>query len=205
MNDEKVVLESEQISSYQTSDTSKEENAAQADDGDTEKENALSDEETEDDVSIPSNPDTDPDSDCKSTDLTSPKNELDELRSELNQLRRELAERDARLMKNEQIERTYAEFCDLYPDTSIASLPEEVWQSVQNGTSLAAAYALAERKRALSLQKAADTNASNRARSAGAVHNAQSIEYSPAEVRAMSSSEVREKLPQIMRSMQKWH
>ena len=108
-------------------------------------------------------------------------------------------EQDAR------VEREYAEFCELFPDLSIRELPDEVWQDVKNGTSLAAAYALAEKKRAVALGRAKVSNAQNRARSVGAVRNAQNDEFSPAEVRAMTSAEVRANLPKIMRSMQKWH
>lgn len=205
MNDEKIVLENEKTSPCQTCDPTEEKNAPQTDENYASQETALCYGEDEADAGILTDTGTNSDSNCESSDSAAPTNELDELRGELTRLRQELAERDARLLKNEQIERTYAEFCDLYPNIPIASLPKEVWKNVENGTSLAAAYALAERKRAISLQKAADANANNRARSAGAVHNAQSVEYSPAEVRAMSSSEVREKLPQIMRSMQKWH
>ncbi|MBO7273989.1 MAG: hypothetical protein J6V22_03955 [Clostridia bacterium] len=145
------------------------------------------------------------DSGCEDSDPTPQKSELDELRSELMQLRKELDDSYARLAKMEHIDEQFAEFSALYPNTSIQSIPQEVWQSVKEGNSLAAAFALAQRRHALSLQKATDSNTNNRARSAGAVKNAESVEFSPAEVRAMSSEEVRANLSKIMRSMQKWH
>ena len=162
-------------------------------------------ETNEDAVDVFANTGTDPDLDCEDIDSTDQKNELDELRGELMQLRHELEESHTRLAQMEHIERQYAEFCELYPDVSIHSLSSEVWQSVGNGTPLAAAFALAEHRKALSLKKATDSNADNRARSAGAVKSTESIEFSPAEVRAMSPTEVRANLPKIMRSMQKWH
>ena len=148
---------------------------------------------------------TDLDLDSQGTDPSPQESELEQLRGELNRLRQELAVRDAQMKKDAHIEREYAAFCELYPTVSISSLPPEIWESVESGTSLASAYALAERKKAISMQKATESNASNRNRSAGAVNNAQSIEFSPAEVRAMTSQEVRANLPKIMRSMQKWH
>ena len=123
----------------------------------------------------------------------------------VKQLREEIALRDARLKEEAHIDREYTEFSALFPDVSVSSLPDEVWQDVAHGASLAAAYALAEKKRAVAHQRASDSNTSNRSRSAGAVQTTQNHEFSPAEVRAMSSQEVRANLPKIMRSMQKWH
>ena len=150
-------------------------------------------------------PDADPDPNCQNSDPTDQKSELDELRGELMQLRQALDESHARLAQMEHIERQYTEFCTLYPNTPISTLSKEVWQGVANGNSLAAAFALAEHRRALSQKKASDSNAFNRSRSAGAVKSAENLEFSPAEVRAMTSEEVRANLSKIMRSMQKWH
>lgn len=150
-------------------------------------------------------PGADPYPDCEDPDPADQKSELDELRGELMQLRLALDESHARLAQMEQIERQYTEFCTLYPDTPLHTLPKEVWQGVADGNSLAAAFALAEHRHALSQKKASDSNALNRSRSAGAVKSAESLEFSPAEVRAMTSAEVRANLSKIMRSMQKWH
>ncbi len=147
----------------------------------------------------------DPDFDCEDPDSTHQKSELDELRGQLNRLRQELDAKNAQLAQMEHIERQYNEFSVLYPETPIASLSKEVWQGVQDGNSLAAAFALAEHRRTLLQKMAVERNAENRARSAGAAKNAESVEFSPAEVRAMTPAEVRANLPKIMRSMQKWH
>jgi hypothetical protein len=147
----------------------------------------------------------DTDFDCEGSDPSHQKSELDELRGQLNALRQELDSRNARLAQMEEIERQYAEFSALYPDTPISAISREVWQGVTEGNSLAAAFALAEHRTQLSQKRAAESNAQNRARSAGAANNAESVEFSPAEVRAMTSAEVRANLSKIMRSMQKWH
>lgn len=171
----------------------------------TEREEAPLGESTEAAAGVFTDTGTDSDFDCENSDSTHQKSELDELRGQLMQLRQELDERNAKLTQMERIEQQYIEFSALYPDTPITSLPEEVWQGVKDGNSLAAAFALAEHRLALSKKKICQSNADNRARSAGAVKSAESIEFSPAEVRAMTSAEVRANLSKIMRSMQKWH
>ena len=160
---------------------------------------------TETATGIFADPCADPNSNSEKPDSEDQKSELGELRSELMQLRQQLEESHLRLAQMEHIERQYTEFCSLYPNTPISSLSEDVWKGVEKGNSLAAAFALAEHRRALSAKKASDSNTDNRVRSAGAVGNAESVEFSPAEVRAMSSTEVRANLSKIMRSMQKWH
>lgn len=205
MNDEGSVFENTETSPCPSCDTVEAEIASAKDAVDctlNEQASTGTDKAT---TGISSDTGTDLDSDCEDSDSETQESELEQLRSELKQLREELALRDARSHQDERISQEYAEFCNLYPEVPIASLSQEVWQAVENGTSLAAAFALAERKKAIALKKAGESNATNRARSAGAVNNAQSVEFSPAEVRAMSSAEVRANLPKIMRSMQKWH
>ncbi len=205
MNDESSVFETAKTASGKTCDTTATENASEGasyNDAPTQEAPTRADEAA---PGIFTDTGTDPDPHCKGSDSEAQKSELEQLRGELKQLREELAARDARMMQEARIENEYAEFCKLFPNTPIGTLPDEVWQDVESGASLAAAYALAEKKRAAALARATDSNASNRSRSAGAVHNAQSYEFSPAEVRAMTSQEVRSNLPKIMRSMQKWH
>lgn len=205
MNDENSVFENTETPPCSTCDTPETETATERDVcGNASKEKTLNGTD-ETLVGIFADTGTDLDFDCESSDPETQESELEQLRSELKQLREELALRDARMHQEERITREYAEFCDLYPEISISSLSQEIWQTVESGTPLAAAFALAERKREISLKRANESNTTNRARSAGAVNNAQSIEFSPAEVRAMSSAEVRANLPKIMRSMQKWH
>ena len=107
--------------------------------------------------------------DCENPDSQTQESELEQLRSELKQLREELALRDSRMRQEESITRGYEEFCNLYPDVPVSSLSQEIWRDVEKGTSLAAAYALAEKKKAVALQKATESNTHNRTRSAGAV------------------------------------
>ena len=205
MNDEVTVFENQDQDSS-TSHDFVSQTSATSDEPDTkEGEETAERKSSEADLGVLADPGTDSDTDCKNPDSTPQKGELDELRSELMQLRQELDQSHARLAQIEHIERQYAEFCELYPNVPLSSLSAEVWKSVGDGTPLAAAFALAEHRKSISLKMATDSNADNRARSAGAVKNAESVEFSPSEVRAMSSQEVRANLSKIMRSMQKWH
>ena len=100
----------------------------------------------------------------------------------------------------------YTEFFDLYPDADIKSVPDTVWQSVNAGIPLAAAYALCERKKLVAQQKADEVNSRNRDMSSGIVgQNAGQKYLSPAEVRAMSAAEVKANMSLICESMSHWH
>jgi hypothetical protein len=205
MNDETVILENQTDDASTPNDFVETAPATPTDSPTTEEEETPLGEPMEIALGVPTDPGTDSDPDCEDSDPTPQKSELDELRSELMQLRQALDESHARLAQMAHIERQYTEFCTLYPNTPISTVSKEVWQGVEDGNSLAASFALAEHRKALSLKMAADSNADNRTRSAGAAGQAESVEFSPAEVRAMSSQEVRANLSKIMRSMQKWH
>ncbi len=97
-----------------------------------------------------------------------------------------------------------AAFRELYPDTPLDTIPDRVWEEVKGGLPLAAAYALAERRRAREEALAASQDARNRQRSAGPIRGSDAEEYSLEEVRRMSRGEVRAHLSGIRRSMQKW-
>ena len=205
MNDESSVFENTETAPCSACNTLETENETPADACDDTPEKQAPPGADEAALGIPADTAANSDFDCEGSDTKAQESELEQLRSELKQLREEIALRDARAHQEERIAREYTEFCDLYPEVPLSSLPQEIWQDVKAGTSLAAAYALAEKKKTVSLGRATESNATNRARSAGSVNNAESSEFSPAEVRAMSSAEVRANLPKIMRSMQKWH
>ena len=205
MNEECSLLENQDDDASTPSDFAQTPNATSAECPSPEGEASLDRESAEAAIGIFADTGADSDFDCKDLDPTNQKNELDELRGELMQLREELNKNQEKLAQMQHIEKQYAEFAAIYPNTPIASLSQEVWRGVESGNTLAAAFALAEHRHQLSLQKASASNADNRARSAGAAKNAESVEFSPAEVRAMTATEVRANLSKIMRSMQKWH
>ena len=127
--------------------------------------------------------------------------ELERLRSELTQLKSELSKRDMRL---EQISKEFEEFNTLYPNTSLSSLQDSVWNDVRRGIPIAAAYALAQRREEHIAKTAMISNLQNATLSSGALQPVHSDYFSPAEVRAMSQSEVRANYQKIIQSMQKW-
>ncbi|MBQ2735215.1 MAG: hypothetical protein IJF33_05220 [Clostridia bacterium] len=151
-------------------------------------------------VSDDSLPDSDPAA-AESFEENS-ENELEQLRSELNRLQNDLEERDAAWKR---ICLECEEFFALYPDTPLSAVPDGVWEDVKKGVPIAAAFALAQRKRKLTAQKAMAFNQANDLRSSGALHATDPDYFSPAEVRAMSQSEVRANYQKIMKSMQKWN
>ena len=125
-----------------------------------------------------------------------------ELREELNELEARIAAREATYKK---LERECAEFRELYPGVPLESLSDKVWEDVQNGVPVAAAFALAERRRILLEEKAQKSNAHNKKNAPGSVSGSEENFFSPAEVRAMTREQVRENYEKIMLSMQKWN
>lgn len=155
-------------------------------------------------------PAVDPSSASQSADPAPQDLELDQKNdSELESLRRELnllrAQMDGQSRAMQKIGLEYAEFCDLYPNQSPEELPDEVWESVRRGIPLSAAYALAERRKFRTEEKARTLNLENHQRSSGALGQGTSGYLSPDEVRAMSQAEVRANYQTILLSMQKWH
>lgn len=158
------------------------------------------------------------DGDCAEPLYTDPSKDLDPAPSpvpspaeqdRLQALERELAELKHMLSRrNEEelrMERECDEFARLYPQTSMDSLPDSVWSDVRRGIPIAAAYALAERRKLCDRRLAERINAQNQMRSAGSLDGTQSNYFSPAEVREMSPAEVRRNYQKIMQSMPKWH
>ena len=124
------------------------------------------------------------------------KNEISELRAKLEQSRAVYGRMSAELI----------EFSELYPEVSVASIPDGIWESARAGIPLAAAYALAEKKASVIASKAAKVNDRNKILSSGSLGNTKNEEFfSPAEVKAMSAAEVKANYDKIIASMSKWH
>ena len=155
--------------------------------------------EVDTDKDIPETPEAaeeEADAPAEGSDILALKNEIAELKAQLD---------DSRGVYD-KLSADCSEFAELYPDVALSSIPDSVWSSVKNGIPLAAAYALAERRAALALEKADGINSKNKALSTGTMGRSKSEEYfSPAEVKAMSASEVRANYTKIINSMSKWH
>lgn len=128
--------------------------------------------------------------------------ETELLRGEIERLKALLGEKQAAEAKNMK---ELQEFMRLYPNTPLQSVPREVWQRVEEGLPLSAAYALHEKELALIAYRAKEINELNASRSAGKAGGKEGNEYfSYDEVRAMSQREVHENYEKIRRSMKHW-
>lgn len=124
------------------------------------------------------------------------------LKAEIDRLRTLLDQRDR---EQKRAMEEMAEFSRLFPTTSVAGIPPEVWQEVESGIPLSAAYALYEKRSRIDRLHAEEINRRNARLSAGSAGASTPNEYlTPEEVRAMSPSEVRENFKRIRESMKKW-
>ena len=129
--------------------------------------------------------------------------EIAELREQVRRLTEELETRKA---QQEKAAAQIDEFSALFPDIAVNTVPEEVWDSVRSGNSLAAAYALYTRRVEARDEQVKAVNAKNAAHSTGKAGRGTAEEYfTPAEVKAMSRSEVRANYSKIIESMKKWN
>ena len=152
-----------------------------------------------------------PSDELEPSDLTDPlsdKASTPDYQAEISSLRARVealqAELEARTAAMERMSRECAEFSQLYPDKSLASLPAEVWESVRDGIPLAAAYAYSEAKQRHRQALAAEVNDRNRSASSGGVSGSSPDFLTPGEVRRMSAAQVRENYTKIIESMKLW-
>ena len=139
-------------------------------------------------------------------DQRSDAEELSLIRSEIMKLKEELRQLDELKAQSQRMLKEFDEFLELFPDKRIESIPDEVWAVARSGSSLAAAYALYEKKREASQRLAEKVNAKNAALSAGKAGSDGAAEYfSYEQVRQMSQAEVRKNYTKIRESMKKWN
>ena len=130
-------------------------------------------------------------------------NEVELLKQELDTLRRELEEKKEAFRR---MSREIGEFSEIFPEKSVSSIPDSVWESVKTGIPLAAAYALYERKNDVRADAASRINERNGEKSTGAIGRSTTENfYTPDEVRAMSRAEVKRNYSKILESMKKWN
>lgn len=133
---------------------------------------------------------------------TDAQSETELLRNEVERLKAQLEERQAAEAKNMK---ELQDFMRLYPDTPLQSVPREVWQRVEEGLPLSAAYALHEKELALIAYRAKEINDLNASRAAGkAGVNEENEYFSYDEVRSMTQREVHDNYEKIRRSMKHW-
>ena len=134
-----------------------------------------------------------------------PSESIDSLKEVIFDLQAKISNLEAEKKAQERILEELGDFTSLFPDVQIDEIPESIWESVKKGTSLAASYALYEKRKLAEQQRIAQINAKNAAKAAGVagVHTANEY-FSPDEVRKMSRSEVHANFAKIRKSMEKW-
>lgn len=129
--------------------------------------------------------------------------ELKELRRKNEELEREILQRKA---LGERLEREISEFSDIFPETALSEVPDDVWSEVKRGLPLSAAYARHERKRTIGERKITEANTAARDLSSGPIKNGGGdYYYTPDEVRKMSAAEVKKNYSHIINSMKHWN
>jgi len=182
---------------YEENDQSSSEEAVEI----TKKTDEIADQDCapDNDVEAAQGETTEPDVASEATELQSLQEEIKNLRNELSQLE-ELKQNSQRLISE------LNEFTSIFPQRDVNTLPDEVWNTVKNGSSLAAAYALYEKKREIAMRHAEEINAQNSRLSAGqAGVNTSSEYFTVDEVNRMSHAEVRANYEKIRESMKKWN
>lgn len=132
--------------------------------------------------------------------------EISLLRAELDALRTELSKREELDKAHSRMNVELAEFSEYFPETELTSIPDEIWEKVKSGASLAATYALFIRKSEREQKKIGDFNEKNRRMSAGSLMMGESEKYySPAEVKKMTPAQVKSNYDDIIASMKHWN
>lgn len=131
---------------------------------------------------------------------------INELNEKILELSKELDSYKQAKERQDRIAEQLNEFSELFPNIAPKAIPAEVWESVQRGNTLVAAYAVYEKRIAEAAKRIEQINARNAGLSAGAAgKNASNEFFSADEVRKMSPAEVRANFAKIRRSMEKWN
>ena len=128
------------------------------------------------------------------------------LKNELEGLRAELFKRDERDKAQSRFLSEIAEFEQYFSEVDLHSIPDEIWEGVKKGSSLASSYALLLRRKDIEKKKIGDFNEKNRRMSAGSLINGDGEQYfSPSEVKKMTPAQVRSNYDDIVASMKHWN
>ncbi len=129
--------------------------------------------------------------------------ELERLREEIRTLNERIAEKQA---QTDKISAELGAFAEYFPEVELKSIPDEVWDEVKSGNSLASSYALYTHKTKRAEQIMQEQNEKNAYFSAGRVGKNTANEYfTPDDVKKMSGSEVKANYSKIIASMKKWN
>ncbi len=98
-------------------------------------------------------------------------------------------------------------FRQLFPEVKGEDIPQEVWDRVEQGESLAASYALFAVKKYREEERFKSINEANGKKAPPPIDGTGSEEdyFSPEAVKNMSRSEIRKNYNKILSSMEKWN
>lgn len=104
-------------------------------------------------------------------------------------------------------EQDIALFHQLFPEVKAEDIPQEVWDRVEKGESLAASFSLHQMQKQREAEHIDKVNRENEEKAPPKIrHDGKEFTYfSPEAVRAMSRSEVKKNYDAILASMEKWN
>ena len=107
----------------------------------------------------------------------------------------------------ELMEEDIALFHSLFPEVKGEEIPQEVWDRVEAGESLAASYALYAVKQYREEQRVSRINEENGKKAPPPIEggSTEGDYFSPEAVKNMSRSEIRKHYDKILSSMEKWN
>lgn len=108
--------------------------------------------------------------------------------------------------KRQAMEEDIELFHSLFPEVGAKDIPEEVWQSVEAGESLAASYALYFVKNAKEEERIRDLNEKNAKKAPPRIGDdgKEADYFSPEAVKGMTRDEIKKNYKAILRSMDSW-
>ena len=86
---------------------------------------------------------------------------IESLKEVIFDLQAKISNLEAERKAQERILEEIGDFNFLFPEVSIDEIPESIWDSVKKGTSLAASYALYEKRKLAEAQRIAHINENN--------------------------------------------
>lgn len=125
------------------------------------------------------------------------------LPDQLPEMPEEQSDEDGVKLMEEDIEL----FRALFPDVKGEQIPQEVWDRVEAGESLSAAYALFAVKQYREEEKVSRINEENGKKAPPPIEggSTEGDYFSPEAVKNMSRSEIRKNYDKILSSMEKWN
>lgn len=125
------------------------------------------------------------------------------LPDQLPEMPEEQSDEDGVKLMEEDIEL----FRTLFPDVKGEQIPQEVWDRVEAGESLSAAYALFAVKQYREEEKVSRINEENGKKAPPPIEggSTEGDYFSPEAVKNMSRSEIRKNYDKILSSMEKWN